>query len=525
MEHIGKSEVELNKDKILAGVNALANNVKVTLGAKGRNVMFRDAKSRKTRITKDGVTVAKQVSSNEAIQQMAIEIVRAASEETVKTSGDGTTTTLILAQFLINEGFKLIQNGLSMYELSRQIDSAVERALEEIKSNSLDITDDFDKLLNIATISSNSKEIGEYLFKVMEEIGVYGHIEVKPSSASKTRVQKIAGIKYHKGFYAPHFLNDMVKEQWRVQGAFIVIVDDVVRQINDLNPYINAINSDEHGNLVYNHPILFICNEVDPTALHTLIQNKLMRPKDFNIMITEHDGFGDRRTEIMNDIAAMTGAVVGNFTDLPGTIGRAKEIIVTESTTSIIGGSPNPDIVNELINITKAKLQDEEISELDALYYNRRLATLAGGVAVIHVGAPTEVEMKEKKDRIDDAVEALRASIARGVSIGGGYRFLQTARILEEGTDPDEGTILLSKALRAPFKQLCDNANVPVSVHASYLNEISKEKSNKGFDVIENALIPLEEYQVYDPTGVLIDSLNNAVSVAKSILSIERALV
>jgi len=505
------------KEKIIKGVNKLADTVKVTLGAKGKNVLFNDRRTQRPRITKDGVTAANQVTSDDPIERMAIEIVREAAEKTVKSSGDGTTTTLILAQYIINEGFKVMAKGKSFYELSKEIDAAKDMAITYIKKHSLNIEANFEKLLHIATVSASNTEIGNFIYDIIQDIGVYGHIEVKSSHKTKNRIDKVKGIKYNKGFYAPQFLSDHVRMEWKASKVYIVLFDDTIRSISDLQPYISIVNGDEHGRLVKNNPILFIVNDIEPVVLQTLINNKIMHPEQFNIMITEHDGFGDRKTEIMNDIAALTSASRSTAEE-PGQIGFAEEVIVDEDYTSILGGFAETPIVDQLIEITKTRLAEEDISENDKVYYKRRLATLAGGVAVIYVGAPTEVEMNEKKDRIDDAAEAVKAAIDRGISIGGGYTFIKTAEELRK-SHLGEGYSILVNSLLEPFEQLCKNSDIN-------MEEIyPKIRDNElGYNVITNEFYGLDDYTIYDPTGVLIDSLVNAVSVAKSILSIEKAI-
>jgi len=505
------------KERILEGVNILADTVKVTLGAKGKNVLFNDPMTQRPRITKDGVTVAKQVSSDDHIMRMAIEIVREASEKTVKSSGDGTTTTAILAQYLINAGFKLMSEGVSFYDLARQLDEAKVKIIKYIESKSLPIESNFEKLLHVATISANDEEIGRFIYDIVQEIGIYGHIEVKHSHNSVDRITKVKGIKYTRGFYAPQFLSDITRMQWKVNKVYIVLFNDTVRSQKDLDPYIKAVNADEQGKIINNHPILFVVNEVEPFVLQSLINTKLMNPNGFNIMFTEHDGFGDRKIEIMNDIAALTGAVPGTSEDI-GAIGFAEEVLVEEDYTSILGGSADTKIVTELIEITKSRLEKDELSDNERLYYKRRLATLAGGVAVIHVGAPTDVEMKERKDRIDDAVEAVKASIDRGISIGGGYALIHAHNEVRD-EELNFGESLLYESLLEPFKQLCLNSDI----QEEGIRQVITNK-HKGYNVINNEFYSLDDYTVYDPTGVLIDSITNAVSVAKSILSIEKAI-
>jgi chaperonin GroEL len=259
-------------------------------------------------------------------------------------------------------------------------------------------------------------------------------------------------------------------------------------------------------------------NDIEPTTLQTIINNKVANPQMFNIMFVEHDGFGDRRIEIMNDIAAMTGASVGTAEDF-GDMGFAKEVIVNEDSTSILGGTIEESIVNRLVEETQYKLTNDDLDEDQRKYYRRRLATLKGGVAVIHVGGITEVEMKEKKDRIDDAVEAVKSAIDRGISVGGGHTFISICNSLNN-MENKEGEQIIINSLIQPFIQLCNNAD-------SNSNELLTKlilNSDMGYNVINNELIPLDEYNVYDPTGVLIDALSNAVAVAKSILSVECSL-
>ena len=506
------------KDKILTGVNYLGDMIKVTLGAKGKTVMFRN-KQGKVVITKDGVTIAKECNSNDSVEQMAIEIVREASEKTVKSSGDGTTTTVILAQYLVNRGYELLQSGVSYYNLANGMDAAVDIIRDDIKTDAIKITEDsnFERLLDVATVSSNNKVIGEFVYDIMKDIGVYGAIEVKKSNNSKDRIDKVKGIKFNKGFYAPQFVNDLVKMQWRARGVHVVLYDDTIRTMSDIKPYIEEVGND---------PILFIVNDVEPTVLQTIINNRLMNPTAFNIMIVEHDGFGDRKTEIMNDIAAMTSADICT-SDYTGIIGYVDEVVVDADSCSMLGGHMNTDVVNELIDITKGLLANEDLDDSERLYYKRRLATLAGGVAVIHVGGTTEVEMSEKKDRIDDAVEAVKAAINRGVVIGGGYQMLKMQnwlRYVEFEHVMREGYNIVVESLSTPFEQLCVNAGRNPAEISKQLIMDERAMNNVGYDAITDTIVPLDEYKVYDPASVLIDAISNAVAVAKSILSIERVI-
>ena len=510
LDNFTETEISLAyKDKLLEGVNYLADVVKVTLGARGKNVLF-NGRLGKPLITKDGVTAARQVRSDDPYENMAIQIVREAAENTVKTSGDGTTTTLILSQYLINNGFKLLQEGVKFYDLSREMDEGKDYIVQRLMDKTMKIEDHFEKLRYVATVSSTSEEIGNYIFQIMENIGIYGAIEVKKSGNVKDKLDQVKGIKISKGFYAPHFLNDLKRNRWQVKDPYIVLFDDTVRTWQDIQPYMEQLEKQSE-------PILFMVNEVEPTILQSLINTKLQVGNSFNIMFVEHDGFGDRKIEIMNDIAALTGATVATADEL-GTMGVAEEVIVSEGHTSILGGHPDDQLVQELIEDTKYKLSEEcdlELDDDEIKYYKRRLATLAGGVAIIHVGGVTEVEMSERKDRIDDAVEAVRAAIDRGISIGGGYAFNKVSMSLLDNHTTKHGHNLVAESIKQPFTQLCLNAGVEAEKRRDGLIK------GKGYDVITDKLVDLEDYTIYDPTGVLIDSISNAVAVAKSVLSIE----
>jgi chaperonin GroEL len=397
------------------------------------------------------------------------------------------------------------------------MDAACKAVVEKVKERAIKIseTENFERLLDVATVSSNNKEIGDFVYDIMKEIGIYGAIEIKKSNNVKDRIEKVKGIKFSKGFYAPHFVNDLTKMQWRVRNAHIVLFDDVVRTMNDVMPYIQEAGGD---------PLLLVVNDVEPTILQTLINNKLMNPTGFNVMIVEHDGFGDRKTEIMNDIAAMTGATPCNG-DVVGAMGYAEELMVDAESTSILGGAMEQELVDELIKTTQELLEREDLDDDTRLYYKRRLATLAGGVAVIHVGGATEVEMNEKKDRIEDAVEAVKAAIARGVVIGGGSLYLNVwchYMLTPDCVTYHEGFTPVINSLLQPFGMLCSNAGLEPN---KIMQQMIDDRFCKGYDVRTNEFIPIEEYRVYDPAGVLIDAITNAVAVAKSILSIERVCI
>lgn len=514
LENLTEEEKNLGyKDLIINGVNYVADMVKVTLGAKGKTVMYRNNMN-KPSVTKDGVTVIRHCHSNDTVEQMVIDIVKQASEQTVKSSGDGTTTTAILTRAFCNAGFILMKNhGYTYYELVRELDRLKESVLKTIADNTYTIDTHFDKLLDVASVAANNREIGQFVFDIIQTIGVYGSIELKKSSNAKDRIEKVKGIKFNKGFYAPQFVNDLSKMTWKMTNVGIVLLDDTIRTIGDIMPFLEAAEvSGGNG-------VLFVVNDIEPTVLQTLINNKIMSPESFKVMFVEHDGFGDRKTEIMNDIAAMTGATVSTI-DTPGTIGFAQEVNVDYDTTSILGGEADEELVQELITLTQEKLDDVdgyyELDDNDKAYYKRRLSTLAGGVAVIHVGGVTEVEMLERYDRIEDAVEAIKSAIKKGLCPGGNYVFCNAEHAATAKFEP-----LLTSAIVEPFYQICKNAEYTVEQVTDFKNDII---NGKCLDLITNTCVDKEQYNVYDSAGVLHDAVTNAMSAAKTILSIERVI-
>lgn len=526
-------EKELGKkEEVLRGIMFLSEMVKVTLGSKGRNFMYRDKLTQKPKITKDGVTVTRNVFSKDPFEQMGIDVVKEAAEKTVKSSGDGTTTTIIMAEQFILRGMKMLQEGkMSYYQLAKELDAMEELIVNEIKKASIDVKNEAErgKLLNVATVSANSPEIGQLIYDTVNKIGLHGSIEVKKSRSEKTKVDAVKGIKVHRGFMAPQLVNDQTNMVWHVEGgAFVVVLDQVLRSIQDIIPYVEAVNGkrDAHGEfvtneqgqviLVGNSPILFMINDIDNTLMDTMIQNKL-KNQDFNVMFVQHDGFGERSHEIMNDICALTGATVGNKDGL-GDIGYCEEVIVDEDTTSILGGYSNEELVKTLVKETKTRLQKEDVDDNELAYLNRRLSTLLGGVAVIYVGGKTNVEMLETKDRIDDAVEAVKAAIREGVCIGGGHTVLNITKTVRSSVQNNRAVSdMFCSVLEAPFYQLCLNSDIDGESMRKNI-----QGGGVGLDVTVNRLIPLSTYKIYDPASVLIDSLRNSLAVAKSILSIER---
>jgi chaperonin GroEL len=497
------------KEKLIKGVNLLADTVKVTLGAKGRTVMFNDNRG-KIHITKDGVTVAKNVHSDDDFQEMAIMVVREAAENTVKSSGDGTTTTIVLAQHLINEGYELLKE-FDYTQIARAFDDFRSDAISYIKDHSIAIEEDLELIKHVATISSNSEEIGDFIHKIIQAITVHGAIEVKETQSQRTRTEQVNGIKISKGFYAPQFCNNQTKMTYHGEGGVaILVLNDRINSFNDILPYINIVKKE---------PLLILANDVDDGVLNTIIKVKMA--SDLNLMIVENDGFGDRRVEIMNDIAALTSATVvdkenKDMVNHEDVLGICKEVFVNIDSCSIVGGHADQGLVDQLIADTNFKLENEDNDPNTIKYYRRRLASLAGGVAVIHVGGTTEVEMKERKDRIDDAVEATRAAINMGVSLGGGYTLYNCFSSLRNRKDKPYATAIGS--LTSVINQLAENSD------KEYKEMVENIQKGTPIDLKLDKSVELSEFRVYDPTSVLVDAITNAVAVAKSILSVKNVV-
>lgn len=502
---------------ILKGVNRLADTVKLTLGTKGRTVLFNDEYGR-THITKDGVTVAKNIASDDYYESMVITVLRESSLKTMKSSGDGTTTTVILAQYLINEGVRLMEEGLSYYELSKQMDQAVKDVTDYINKHSISVEDNMQLLREIASISSNDEELGEYIYSIVEDIGVYGHIEVKESEHSEIKTDKTKGMKLHKGWIENFMINNKRELTFEVEDCHILIIDDTLQAMNDIASYIEYLAG---------KPLLVFCNDVTDITLSQI--ERWLEATGSPTCFVQNDGYGERKNILMNDLAALTSAYVIGAQDEfdPENLGFARRVKVDELYTSILDGAVDKELIEEIIYDVKTILQDDDdsdehnLSGIDKVFHKKRLANLTGGVAVIHAGGHTKMEMKELKDRLDDAVLAVESAIRQGVNVGGGNTFINCQKQLSKHKK-GRGYSLVVDALSAPFKQLLMNADL-YNNFDYYRDQLLK---NNALDLRDNKIYKLKDakYRVYDPSSVLIDSLTNATAVAKSLLSIKEIL-
>ena len=525
----------MNRNKLLNGVNLLSNTVKVTLGTQGRLVLYNKLRDFEDPIgypslTKDGVTVAKHIQSADPVENMAIQIMRQASQNTVDTSGDGTTTTSILAQEIINKGFNLLDHGMSSWEFNRQADQAVADIVKYIEDKSIPINKegDLSEIKTVATISSNSEELGGFIYDIIKNIGIESDIEVKKSNKSTTEIEMVKGMKIHKGYFAPFFCTDMTYMTWEQYDVNILLFDDTIRDFAVIEPYMRA-SVDAEGKAV---PILIYCEDVADAVLGQL--NRLVQMNPRPVMIVEKDGFGDRGIDVMNDIAVVTDALIVDYTHKPKdyrkALGRASEVLVNSKFTTILGGKGNDvEIQAEVDRINERLEADELMSGNERKFLNKRIANLSGGIAVIHVGGTTKIERNEAHDRIEDAVLAVKSAIKSGTSVGGAYiwencaNYLIDALPLRSDIHPNhtEAYKLVVNSLKSILRQLLTNSGELPNIDTIRDTIV---KDNKAYNLIDRQFYKIDDYPVRDATSVLIDSIKNAISVAKSILAIERSI-
>ena len=429
-----------------------------------------------------------------------------------------TTTTMILAQYLINEGVRLLDEGVSYYELSKQIDQAVKDVTDYIKDTSIDVSSEPELLREIASISSNDEELGDYIYSIIEDIGLYGHIEVKESEHSEIKTDKTKGMKLYKGWIENFMINNKRNLTFEIDDCYILIIDDVLQAMTDISSYVEYLGG---------KPLLVFCNDITDITLSQI--KRWLEATGYPACFVQNDGYGERKSILMNDLAALTSAYVIGSQDKfdPDNLGFAKKVKVDELYTSVLEGDSDQELIDDIIFEVKQILQDDadndehNLSGVDKVFHRKRLANLTGGVAVIYAGGHTKMEMKELKDRLDDAVLAVESSIRQGVNVGGGNTFINCQNKLK--TDKKgRGYSLVIDSLSSPFKQLLINADL-YNNYDYYKNCLLK---GKAIDLRNNKVYKLKDanYTVYDPSSVLIDSLTNASAVAKSLLSIKEVL-
>ncbi len=507
------------REELRAGVDALADAVKVTLGPKGRNVII-DKKFGAPHITKDGVTVAKEIELEDPFQNMGAQLVKEVASKTGDDAGDGTTTATVLAQAIVNVGLKNVTAGANPMDLKRGIDKAVAKVVEGIRAQAKEVGDDFSKIESVARISANNdEEIGQLIAEAMRKVKKDGVITVEEAKGTDTTVEVVEGMQFDRGYISPYFVTNTEKMECEMENPFILIYDKKISTLKDMLPILEA--SAQSG-----RPLLIIAEDVDNEALATLVVNRLRG--SLKICAVKAPGFGDRRKEILEDIAVLTGGVViseekGMRLDAATVemLGRAEKITVNKDNTVIVNGLGSKESIEARVAQIKAQIE-VSTSDYDKEKMQERLAKLAGGVAVLYIGAASEVEMKEKKDRVDDALSATRAAIAEGIVPGGGVTYIRCIDALEglKGANDDEttGIEIVRRAIEAPMRQIMTNAGLEGAV---ILQKVREGQGDFGFNARTGQYENFFEAGVIDPAKVTRVALENAASIAGMFLTTE----
>lgn len=501
------------------GVDTLADTVKVTLGPKGRNVVL-DKKFGTPLVTNDGVTIAKEIEIKDPFENMGAQIIKEVSTKTNDIAGDGTTTAAVLAQAIIKEGLKNVAAGANPMILKKGIKIATDKAVEELKAISKPI-ESKTSIAQVASISAGDETIGELISDAMEKVGKDGVITIDEGKTMTTELTVVEGMQFDRGYASPYLVTNTDKMQAELDNPVILITDKKISNIQEILPILEEV-------LKNGLKLLIIADDIEGEALTTIIVNKLKGV--FNCVAVKAPGFGDRRKAMLEDIATLTGATVISSDlgfELKNTtldmLGRAKAVKVDKDNTTIVGGAGNPDAIKARVESIKAQIK-ETSSDYDREKLQERLAKLAGGVAVIGVGAATEVEMKERKLRIEDALAATRAAVEEGIVPGGGVALLSVVEKVKEEVAGLEGDVktganIVIKALEAPIRQIAFNAGVDGGV---VVNEITKaKKANFGYDALTNEYCDMVKKGILDPTKVTRSALQNAASVASTLLTTE----
>ena len=509
------------RDLLKEGVDALANAVKVTLGPKGRNVII-DKKFGAPQVTKDGVTVAKAVELEDPFANMGAQMVREVASKTNDDAGDGTTTATVLAQAIISVGLKNVTAGANPMDIKRGIDKAVATIVESLRSQSQEVGSDNTKIEQVATISANNdKFIGQMIAEAMDKVKKEGVITIEEAKGLDTTVKVVEGMQFDRGFLSPYFVTNTEKMEAIYENPFILIYDKKISNLKELLPILEKTVQTGRG-------LLIISEDIEGEALATLVVNRLRG--SLKIVAVKAPGFGDRRKEMLEDIAILTGGTVISeekgykLEDADLTmLGSAQKITVDKDNTTIVSGAGAKEQIDARVSQIKAQIE-KTTSDYDREKLQERLAKLAGGVAVISVGAATEVEMKEKKLRIDDALAATRAAVEEGYVPGGGSALLSavpTVKKLVASLNGDEktGAAIVLKALEEPIRQIAKNAGLDGSVIVDKV--LSSKKANYGFDALNNKYCDMVESGIIDPTKVTRSVLQNAASVASTLLTTE----
>ncbi len=518
-------EIKFNteaREQLRQGVNALADAVKVTLGPKGRNVIL-DKKFGAPHITKDGVSVAKEIDLEDNIQNMGAQLVKEVASKTNDLAGDGTTTATVLAQAIVNTGLKNVAAGANPMDLKRGIDKAVEAVVKDIKKRARKIGNEQEKIEQVATVSANNdSSIGKMIAEAMSKVKKEGVITIEEAKGLDTTVKVVEGMQFDRGYLSPYFVTDTEKMETVYEDPFILIYDKKISNMKEFLPILEKV-------VQTGRPLLIIAEDIDGEALATLVVNRLRG--SLKIVAVKAPGFGDRRKEMLEDIAILTGGTV--ISEEKGykledatldMLGTSAKITVDKDNTTIVSGGGDKEAIKARVGQIKAQIE-KTTSDYDKEKLQERLAKLAGGVAVIYVGAASEVEMKEKKDRFDDALHATRAALEEGIIPGGGVGYIRAISALKnlkgENEDENTGIQIIRRALEEPLRQIVENAGLEGSV---VVNKVMELKGDEGYNARTEKYEDLHTSGVVDPAKVARVALENAASIASMILTTECVL-
>ncbi|MEP0369116.1 MAG: chaperonin GroEL [Cyclobacteriaceae bacterium] len=506
------------RDSIKRGVDVLANAVKVTLGPKGRNVIL-DKKFGAPTITKDGVSVAKEIELKEPIENMGAQLVKEVASKTADDAGDGTTTATVLTQAIFNHGIKNVAAGANPMDVKRGIDKAVAKVVENLRSQSKEISTS-EEIAQVATVSANNDhEIGQMIANAMDKVGKDGVITVEEAKGTETEVKTVEGMQFDRGYLSPYFVTNTEKMEAELESPYILIYDKKVSNMKELLPILEA--TAQTGK-----PLLIIAEDVDGEALATLVVNKIRG--SLKIAAVKAPGFGDRRKAMLEDIAILTGGTV--ISEERGYklenatldyLGTAEKINIDKDNTTIVNGAGKAEDIQGRVNQLKQQIENTT-SDYDKEKLQERLAKLSGGVAILYIGAATEVEMKEKKDRVDDALHATRAAVQEGIVAGGGVALIRALKSIEglelENLDQTTGVKIVFNAIQAPLRTIVDNAGGEASV---VVNAVKEGKDDYGFNAATGEYVNMFKAGIIDPTKVTRLALENAASIASLLLTTE----
>ncbi len=508
------------RSSLKSGVDKLANAVKVTLGPKGRNVVI-EKKFGAPTVTKDGVTVAKEIELEDKLENVGAQMVREVASKTSDVAGDGTTTATVLAQSIVTEGLKNVTAGANPMSIKRGIDSARDTVVEAIKSQAKDLPDS-QQIAQVATISANDDtEVGEKIAEAMEKVGKDGVITVEESKTADTFLETVEGMQFDRGYLSPYFVTNSESMDAEMEDPYILIHDKKISNMKDLLPLLEKV-------VQTGKPVVIIAEDIEGEALATLVVNKLRGT--FKVLAVKAPGFGDRRKAMLEDIAVLTGGTV--ISEDAGYklenanidyLGTSKRVVSDKDNTTIVDGGGSPDAIKARINEIKVQI-DKTTSDYDREKLQERLAKLSGGVAVINVGAATEVEMKEKKARVEDALHATRAAVEEGIVPGGGVALLRSVPSLDKVKVDDEqqvGVDIMRRALEEPIRQIVRNAGVESSI---VVQNVREKKGDYGYDARHDEYVKMFEAGIIDPAKVARVAVENAASIAGMVLTTEAAI-